>query len=158
MCDISDTMYFKVLIEAAHISVLIINSTGTVFVSRTLLITYIRDHFIFDLSSSVVLAPKRIAMSIRYFWNVEFLLFPTIYNMGLKSQFEKNIQLQRVFSSSKRYMLEILHLRINTRVCDILEAIELFCHGFLNLFALYTATPCRVVPGTRGLARDMRGA
>ena len=32
-------------------------------------------------------------MSIRYFWNVEFLLFPTIYSMGLTSQFEKNIQL-----------------------------------------------------------------
>ena len=55
--------------------------------------TYIRDHFICDLSNSVVLATKRITMNIRYLWDVDFLLFPTIYNMRLKSQFQKNIKL-----------------------------------------------------------------
>ena len=29
-------------------------------------------------------------MNIRYLWDVDFLLFPTIYNMRLKSQFQKN--------------------------------------------------------------------
>ena len=51
MYDISETMYFKVLV--IYVIILIINSTGTVFVSR---ITYIREHFICDLSNSMVLA------------------------------------------------------------------------------------------------------
>ena len=50
---------------------------------------YICDHFICDLSNSVVLATKRITMNIRYLWDIDFLLFPTIYNTRLKSQFQK---------------------------------------------------------------------
>ena len=71
-----------------YISILIINSTGTVFVSRT------RDHFICDLLNSVVLATKRVTMNIRYLWNVDYLLFPKMYNMRLKSLFEKKKKIQ----------------------------------------------------------------
>ena len=93
MYDISKTLYFKVLVKAAQlfsISILIIN---LVFVLRTYQFTYIRDHFIRDLSNSVVLATKRITMNIRYLWDADFLFFPTIYIIcGLNHNLKKKNQ------------------------------------------------------------------